>query len=236
MQETLRALLGLQQIDQRIFDVEAELRRHPEELGRRQEELEARMARLAEIRSQASTLRSAAKEIEDYTTVMRQRQRKLLSESSKGKIDAAMLASYEHEIRTLKRTISQAEEDALKQLETADGLEEEGTELDVALETERSDFEEFRGNVESELAAAEARRAELSREREELSSEGIAPAQLDLYRRLLETREGEALAELADGHCQVCFVQIPKNLGVRLMRGTEIVQCPSCDRILHMRA
>ena len=69
-------------------------------------------------------------------------------------------------------------------------------------------------------------------DRDTRSAEDVDPAQLDLYRRLLEQREGEALAELADGHCQSCFVQIPKNLGVRLMRG-QLVQCPSCDRILY---
>ena len=87
-------------------------------------------------------------------------------------------------------------------------------------------------NVKREVSEAQAQRADLLQQREACSADGIEPAQLDLYRRLLEQREGEALAELADGHCQSCFVQIPKNLGVRLLRG-ELVQCPSCDRILH---
>ena len=42
-----------------------------------------------------------------------------------------------------------------------------------------------------------------------------------------------ALAELRDGLCEGCFVNLPKNIVVRLARGMELVQCPSCDRILY---
>ena len=81
---------------------------------------------------------------------------------------------------------------------------------------------------------AEARRlAKLEEERKGLESEGIPEEQLTLYLGLLERREGEALAELADLICQGCFVSIPRNLYVRIMRGTELVQCPNCNRILY---
>ncbi len=232
MHKTVQALLGLQEIDRRLYKVEAELRRLPAELAGRQAELGQRQATLAELRRQSNVLRSEAKEIEDYTTGMRQRQRKLESESVSRKIDAAMLASFEHEIRSLKRNISQAEDDALKKLGQAEEIDAEAAELAGLVEEESRVLEVFRSNVESELADAEARHASLTEERQAASSDGVTPAALDLYRRLLETREGEAMAELADGHCQVCFVQIPKNLGVRLAKG-ELVQCPSCGRILY---
>ena len=79
---------------------------------------------------------------------------------------------------------------------------------------------------------AEERCSELRGQREAASADDVSADALDLYCRLLSTREGEAMSELADGHCQTCFVQIPRNLGVRLARG-EIVQCPSCTRILY---
>lgn len=232
MQETLKALLGLQQIDRHIFSVEAELRRLPLELQRRQAVLDAQSARVEELRRRAHDLRSESKEIEGYTVKMRQRQRKLENECASHKIDAAMLAAYQHEIRTLKHNVSQAEDDALEKMELVDALEKEQAEVEAKLTQERSDFEILRGNVETELAAAESRQAELTHERESLSADDIQPGHLELYRRLLQIREGEALAELSEGHCQVCLIQIPKNLGVRLARGGELVQCPSCDRIL----
>lgn len=234
MQETLKALRGLQQIDRHIFRVESELRRLPLELERRQAVLDAHSTRIEEFRRRVHDLRSESKEIEGYTVKMRQRQRKLDNECASHKIDAAMLAAYQHEIRTLKHNISQAEDDALEKMELVDALQKEQAEVEAKLAQDQTDFEVLRGNVETELAAAEGRQAELGRERESLSADNIQPGHLELYRRLLQIREGEALAELDDGHCQVCFVQIPKNLGVRLARGIELVQCPSCDRILYL--
>ncbi len=231
MQETLQALQGLQQIDRHIFNVQAEQRRLPAELAQRTAKLEAQAQRLEEVRASVRALRAEAKEIEDFTVGMRQRHRKLDTESNKGTADAALIASYQHEMKTLKRNISQAEEDALKKLEAAEAGERESHAYEEKLNSEKAVFSEFEANVNAELAQAQARFDELQGERSKLSAEGIEAGHLELYRRLLETREGEAMAELADGHCQACFVQIPKNLGVRLARGTELVQCPSCDRI-----
>jgi uncharacterized protein len=232
MHATLQALLGLQQIDRKLYKVESELRRLPEELSRREADLAKLAARRDELRARVAVLRAESKEIEDYTTGMRQRQRKLENESNKPKVDAALLASFEHEIRSLKRNISQAEDDALRKMGNADEVDTEIAELEVRMEKEQEIFTEFRANVEKELAEAETKRAELATQREAASADGVPPEALNLYKRLLETREGEALAELADGHCQTCFVQIPRNLGVRLARG-ETVQCPTCTRILY---
>lgn len=232
MHESLSALRSLQEIDRQIFQAEAELRRLPAELARRTEDLAEQARRLAEVRGRVQELRRDAKEIEDYTTGLRQRQRKLERESASQKVDAALLASFEVEIRNLKRNISQAEDDALRKIGQGDDLTSEADVVAQRLAEEKETFEEFKRNVEREIAAAQARRAELLDQRAQCSADGIEPAQLELYRRLLEQREGEALAELSGGHCQACFVQIPKNLGVRLMRG-ELVQCPSCDRILY---
>lgn len=234
MQDTLQALLGLQEIDRRIFQVEAELRRLPLELEARRGELARKDAELQEHTGATRELRAQVKEIEDLTTQQRQRQRKLESEAARSKTDAALLAAYDHEIRGLKRTIGQAEEDGLKIVEHIEQLETAAGEIRTQLEAEKTIFEEFSRNVEVEMSAAEAKLAELREQLESRSSNDVLPEHLDLYRKLLASREGEALAELHGRVCQGCFVEIPKNLAVRLARGVELIQCPSCDRILHV--
>jgi len=234
MQDTLRALQGLQDIDRHIFQVENELRRLPKELEARQAELQQKADRGTEMRDAIAEVRKNIKEIDDITSQQRQRQRKLEGEAQKTS-DGALIAAYQHEIRSLKKTVSRAEEDGLQMIERAEVAEKEAAELDAVMATEQSDFEEFQGNVAKETAAAEARLAELQAELAKLSSETVQPEHLALYRRLLETREGEAMSELDGRYCQGCFVEIPKNLAVRLARGMELVQCNSCDRILFIR-
>ena len=233
MNATLQALLGLQDIDRHIFRVESELKRLPKELELRQELLTTLESRLQEKQKAAQEIRTRVKELEDITTGLRQRLRKLENESNKPGVDAALLAHYHHEMGSIKKTVSQAEDDALKELEEVEGLEREAGEIEARFNEERVVFDEFKGNVEREIAAAEARQSELLGQRAERGLGEIPAPQMELYDRILKTREGEALALLDGQVCQGCYVSIPKNLAVRLARGAELIQCPSCDRILY---
>ena len=233
MNPVLRSLLNLQEVDRDIFRVEAELERLPKELAERVDALDARRARLNEKRREVQELRTSIKEIEHTTTGLRQRLKKIEHESSSGTADASLIAVYQHESRNIKRNVSQAEDDGLKRVGRAEALEAEIGEMEAQLADEESTFEEFKANVEKETAEAQQKLDDLRAVRQTKSSEGIPAASLEIYKGLLKTRNGEALAELGDGLCQGCFVNLPKNIVVRLARGTELVQCPSCDRILY---
>ena len=235
MHDSLQALLALQEIDRDIFKVEAELRRLPQELEDRQSELAKIEQDIETRKGQLHELQTTIKEIEDITTQQRQRLRKLEGEASRNKADVALLAAYDHEIRSIKRSIGQAEEEGLSHVESVEAAEAAIAELQTRLDDERRVFEELRVNVEREMGESESRLAHLRSELEKRSSEGISPEHIALYRGLLATREGEAMAELDGRCCQGCYVEIPKNLVVRLARGLELVQCPSCARILFTR-
>ena len=143
-----------------------------------------------------------------------------------------LVAAYSHEMRNIKRNISQAEDAGIKRL-GAELLDTEIEEMSGRLGEEQAAFEGFKQNIAAETEAATRKLEELQAGRAERSSEGISPADLDVYKGALRTRQGEALAELRDGLCEGCFVNLPKNIVVRLARGMELVQCPSCDRILY---
>ncbi len=233
MNPVLSALLTLQEVDRDIFKVESELERLPKELEARTEALQQRKVALESKRGEVAELRSSIKEIEHTTVGLRQRLKKLEIESSNGSADASLIAAYQHEMRNIKRNVSEAEDDGLKRVGRSDQIETEIAELQSQLAEEESTFTEFQANVAEETRAAEARLGELQTRRGALSQEGIPRGDLETYRGLLKTREGEALAELGDGLCEGCFVNLPKNIVVRLARGMELVQCPSCDRILY---
>jgi len=232
MQETLAALRGLQDIDRHIYRVESELTRLPKELAERTLVMQRLKEAIEERQGSLTVLRASIKEIEDTTTGLRQRLRKLEHESNSQKVDAAMLASFQHEMRQVKRTISQAEDDGLRLVGEADQVTANVNELTERQTQENVVFEEFKTNVAKEVAEAEAELAKLQTKRSSEAAAKVEPQVLDLYTKLLSTRKGEALAELADRICHGCFVEIPRNLAIRLARQTEIVQCPNCQRIL----
>jgi predicted nucleic acid-binding Zn-ribbon protein len=233
MHSALQALLSLQEIDRDIYRVRQELRRLPAERDVRREALEKRTQSLETLTGEIRTMRVRVKEIEDHATVQRQRQRKVEGEAQSSRQDMALLAAFEHEIRTIKRDVSKSEEEALELLEVIEANEADRETRRQVLDAARAEFEEYSANVDAEIAAAEARLAELRARREARLSGALKREEVALYSRLLEARDGEAMAMLEGRICQGCYMQIPQNLSVQLARGASLVQCPSCDRILY---
>lgn len=234
MQAVLQALLSLQEIDRDIFRAQSELKRLPAERAARKAEADKRLARLSEMRERAKGLRVRVKEIEDLTTTQRQRVRKVENEAAASRSDVALLAAFQHQIRTLKREISTGEEEGLRLVEEVEALEKEIAAQTVAIEEGQKVFAEFSANVEREIAQAQGKLDELTALRKKRMGTDIPSEALALYTRILSSREGVATAELDGRICQACFMEIPVNLVVRVQRGTELVQCPSCDRILFL--
>jgi len=235
MRSVLQALQDLQEVDRDIFRVQTELKRLPLERAVRKAELDKQVTRIAERRHDQKGLRVRVKEFEDTATVARQRVRKIENEASTNRTDMALLAAYQHEIKTLKRTIGNAEEEGLALLEKIDVIENECVAMENKLVLDQKVFAEFSGNVEREMADAGARYEKLDSERKKRLGSNTIPAEaLSKYTRLLAAREGVAIAQLEGRTCQACYIEIPTNLCVRVSRGSELVQCPSCDRILHV--
>ncbi len=233
MHETLRLLRGLQELDQDLSRVKEELRRLPAELARRRERIDVGRSRLAETDKKIFETNTRIKEIEDMTTTSRQRLRKLEREVG-ATADQALIVAFQHEMRTLRRDISEAEEEGLALVDEVDGHGKEKDELQSAIGEQEQEFEEYAANIQKEIQEAETRRQDLDDERKRRMTGPVAPEILTQYEKLLGAREGQAMALLDGRVCQGCYVSVPSNVYVRLARGTEIVPCPSCRRILYL--
>lgn len=235
MQQTIAALLALQELDTEIYRLRDELRRLPEERAARRAQIDAMIARKDETAGRARASRLKIKEIEDLTTIQRQRMRKVEHESTQAKVDVALLAAYQHQVKSLKREISQAEEEGLALVSDADAVEAEAKRMQGEIEQAEKVFAEFAQNVERELGVARQKLGELEGRRKQRLSPDVDREAFALYERLLSSREGIALAQLDSRICQQCYMEVPVNLYVRVAKGDRVVQCPSCDRIFYVR-
>ncbi|MCB9915725.1 MAG: hypothetical protein H6828_11340 [Planctomycetes bacterium] len=229
----MQALRALQEIDTDLFRVTEELRRLPEERARRQAALDALEASIADRKAAARDLQVRVKELEDTVVVQQNRIRKLDKESQSSR-DVSVIEACRYEMRELRRQVDESEREALSLVERIDTAKEEAGQLEQKLADERAVFAEFCANVESEMGDAQARQESLRARRDARLSKDLDATTLDLYDRLLQARGGEALAMLDGGICQACYMQVPPNLVVRLARGTDVIQCSSCDRILYL--
>lgn len=233
MRDVIRSLLDLQEVDRDLHRVLEELKRLPAERAARAADLARLTGAAGEKKLAAKNLRVRVKEYEDQATAGRQRIRKLENDLAGARADAQLHAFFEHQIKSLKKEINQAEDEALKLLEQVELLDRDAADLQAKVDSEQKVHDLFAANVAREIEAADARRQKLEGERAQRMKGDLPREVLSDYERLLRSRGGVALAQLDGRQCQACFMDMPTNLTVRVARGAELVRCPSCDRILY---
>jgi len=135
-----------------------------------------------------------------------------------------------HEIEAVEREIRGREDQVLSEMEKAEGLTGE-------IEREEEAFRHAEESSQAEERALEEQAQRLEREGAALSAERETVAAtvpedaLQLFQRVARIR-GVAVAQVLDGVCQVCHVKLRLQMYVDLKRNEEILQCPSCSRIL----
>ena len=231
MQETLRALWGIQEIDRDLFRVQEELKRLPAERAARERELETLRAGIQSVKDEADELQTRVNEIETEAMAHRQRIRKLDEETASSR-DMAFVEACRYEIRELKREITKGERSSYEMLEQEEVKKAGLSEREEKLVVEESNFAELSAGIDREIAEAEGRKEQLETTRGERLGDDVNSDALELYTRLLEARGGQAMALIEAQVCQACYMSIPPNMNVHLVRGDSMIQCPSCDRIL----
>ena len=231
MQETLRTLWGIQEIDRDLFRVGEELKRLPAERAVRERKLGDLKAQIQAVKDEVSSVEARVREIESQSITQRQKIRKLEDESESSR-DMAVVEACRYEVRELQREIKRNERVCVEMLveseEKAHGLKEN----EDRLSTEEGHFVTLSEGIELEIVDAEGRKSQLEMTRAERLGEGVNGDTLELYNRLLGARDGQAMALVESQVCQACYMSIPANMNVQLARGRQIIQCPSCDRIL----
>ena len=116
-------------------------------------------------------------------------------------------------------------------------LDEAVGKVRASLAEHEQEFNELRGLFSEEETKGRARMAELQAEREKVVAgrdEIVTKLASNVFRRYeqIRQRRGTALAEIIEGTCMGCRMQVPAQEFVELQRGDKLQQCPHCLRIL----
>ena len=120
--------------------------------------------------------------------------RKLEHEAGESRADAALLVAFQHEIRTLKRDIGEAEEEGLGLVSDIERLTAEREGLRAAVAELDKEFAQYATNVDKESRETIDRAHLLEKQRKQRGSSELAPDVLGMYEKLLASREGQAMA------------------------------------------
>jgi len=226
----LEALIHLQHADTSLRRVEAELAALPGARALIESRLGVERGRLDAAKVALDGCQKARRQhegaVQDFET-KRSKYKGQLMEVKTNKEYTAML----HEIETVEREIRSREDQILAEMEQAEGLAAE-----VKREEALFKAEEERGKTEIKALderrkALEAQMTGLTEERDAAGAK-VSPTRLELFKRVAKAR-GDAVALAQDEMCVACHVRLRPQMFMEIKRNDEIMQCPSCGRVLY---
>jgi uncharacterized protein len=231
VQAELEKLLILQDRDQRIRQIQLEIKTLPQEQKNLEAQLAASAASLESLKHRARLLEVDRKKLElDVGTRQSSISRLKTQQYETRKNDE--FQAMGHEIERYEKEIVQLEDQELEIMEQADKLR---TQISAAEKTASAG----RDSVNRQLADLEEKAKTLQRQLEELTKERAQLAQnidedvVERYERLFASKGDAAVVAVEHGVCTGCHMKVTTQTAVHAKSGSEIVSCEQCGRILY---
>jgi predicted nucleic acid-binding Zn-ribbon protein len=233
MKEELANLRKLQSIDDGIRSSDeqaAKLRRQLADFDKRLADLSASLATTSE---DAKTLSVTLKKREHDLAEVEEHIRTLQVQLNTAR-DNKQFTVLRHEISVAREKAGQITDEVLKLMERIEGGDETIRNLKSEIKRQEGKVRAERGDVERRVAAIQEHRDRLAQERKEAA--GLLGADtLALYERVHRGQpDGRAVAAARNYVCSGCNITLPPNMVNHLMRGSRLITCRACQRILYL--
>lgn len=230
----LNNLISLQEVDLEIkglMQVQQDLPESMRGLESKLSEIKAIAAEkeqeLEEIRKQHRQLESDMAMLDEGITRSRQR----LMEIKDNIEYKAMLK----EIAFKEDRKDQKETEILEILDQIETLNSDLVSLNQEVAGRQEVFDKMQAEVQAEIAQQMGKLQELQTQRQEIQK-SISKQLLKRYDFIREKRQGIAIAEVRQGVCQACHMNLPPQKFIELQMDKELMTCPHCQRIIYFTA
>jgi predicted nucleic acid-binding Zn-ribbon protein len=229
LQEQLRALLAVQEVDEAIAEARQQQRKLPEKVAEE----------LAAYTEAETALKEAERTLEELEAARRDREGQLQDQEAhmqrlKGHLkeitNTREYQAYIQELDGVQRATGKLEEEILGILADVDTTREQVDARRAEFDTHRQVYEAERAKVdvdlkriESEVEGWQARKAERAKE--------VDPTLLKRYERVARGVR-RPVVEVRGGSCGGCHMNVPPQLVSEVKRGTRVHECPHCHRLL----
>ena len=233
-------LLALFRVDSQVRGLRTRVDNAATTLKVREKQLADLIVQREELESNIRQMQATIQNLEGESSDFRDRVEKLRVELNAATNDKQYQAILS-EMKIIQEQRDQIDEQNIAEMERLDGLKENLTEIEAKI-TDRTKVRDLA------ITKLEERTEEVKERLEELEGERAVAAKvipgdsLAIFDRIAEDNEGETLAPVMEidkrrheYSCGSCNIEIPYNLVVSLLSGTETIQqCPACKRILHL--
>jgi predicted nucleic acid-binding Zn-ribbon protein len=233
LNEHIDQLIALQGIDLEIDRIENEIKAEQNALDQRISALADKEVLIGELQEQIVALekerRTLEAEVADKMTHVKDRQSKMMQVQT-GREQTALLK----EIEDGKKSAKESEEKIVAIMEEVEKLGLQINEEKNLLKGEKELVAEETVKVRNIIETINKGRKDKDVLRQQ-QAQGIKVNVLKKYSTLRERRNGLAVVNVLQGVCQGCFMSIPPQKYNQLLKGDQIFDCPTCQRIIYHR-
>lgn len=181
------------------------------------------------LREMEKAQRSAEAEVEDASAKLKEVDAKLYG----GKVtNLKELAGLQEESEQLKSRLKLKEDRVLEAMGEAEAAQKSYGLQEQRFKEVQAQWSSTQKALTQERDKLQAIVAQLTQKRGKLAEEIAAPS-LNAYEGLREPLQGKVLAKVEQGRCQGCRLSLSVS-ELKLARGSGLVQCSSCRRILFL--
>ncbi|MBP7528638.1 MAG: hypothetical protein KA801_11965 [Syntrophorhabdaceae bacterium] len=233
MEQELETLFEAQKIESMIMEGEQKLLQAPRRLKQMENELGTIREKIEKEKEIIEELEKERRKKEKELEVEKDKIKKLevrLYDVKTNKEYQALLK----EIESAKEANDRTEEDVLVLMDKVEDLKKDFEGSTVQLKKLEKESEIERGEIEKETRSMDEVIAKLTTERDNLLSV-VSENLRTIYGILREKRGGVAVTNVKHGVCLGCNMNIPPQLFIEVTKNKQLIQCPSCNRILFFR-
>jgi predicted nucleic acid-binding Zn-ribbon protein len=231
VQGELEQLLVLQEREQKIRQIQTEIKSLPLQRQNLEAQLAASAAAMGALKSKAQHLEMDRKTLELDAGTRRESINRLKTQQYETRKNEEFRAMA-NEIERYEKEIQAIEDKELDLMEQAERLKVEVSAEDKKSLSARESIGRQMSDLEEKAKALNARLAELTAQRQELAAK-IDEDLLSKFERLFASKGDSAIVALEHEVCTGCHMKITTQTAHRVRNGKEIVSCEQCGRILY---
>lgn len=224
-------LFALQETDTAIDACERELESLRHQYGE-SEALAATRVALAVEETRRAAAEARARHLDDAIADLQAKMRPVETKLYDGSVrHPKELKDLQDELEMFRRREQTIEDQQLAVMEELEATAGSLGAARTAAAVSETEWRQGQGDLAQREADLEERVTRLKAERATRAGR-IDGGTLAQYERLRRSKRGLAVARIERGGCRGCRITLPTTVQQRARSGMQIVQCPSCDRIL----
>ena len=234
MHSDLEQLLVLQDRDQKIRQIENEVKTLPLQRQSLESQIAASTAAVDVLKHKSRQIEVDRKKLELDVNTRKETITRLKTQQYQTRKNDEFQAMG-HEIARYEDEINKIEDNELDLMEQAEKVKTEFTAEEKKAATTRESVTRQLSDLEEKSKVLESRLQELSKERTELAGK-IDEDVLSRFERLFKSKGDAAIVAVEHGVCTGCHMKLTTATVKAVEAGKEIVSCEQCGRVLFQPA